>query len=188
LGDLLLTRGSFAPAETYFKKVAAAPWPETQTRADLGIARARLGQGQADAALQQLDAIAQRPADSDDAKKQRLVATILKARCQAELGKVDKGVETLIDVIAKTDPEDGPLQAHAYNTLGNCYLKKGDAGTKDALLAFLHVDILYNSVPERHAEALARLIPLWEAIGKPKRASEARALLRERYPQSRWAR
>ena len=59
---------------------------------------------------------------------------------------------------------------------------------KDALLAFLHVDVLYNTVPASHAEALAKLVPLWEAIGKPGRAREARQLLRERYPNSRWAR
>ncbi len=188
LGDLLLERGNFAQAETYYQKVAAAPWPEVQTRAHLGVARALLAQGQADAARKQLDAISQSPAASADARRQQTMALILKAACQTETGKVTDGVESLVDIIAKTDPEDGQLQAQAYNALGNCYLKMGKERAKDALLAFLHVDVLYNTVPASHAEALAKLVPLWEAIGKPDRAREARKLLRERYPNSRWAR
>ena len=34
------------------------------------------------------------------------------------------------------------------------------------------VDVLYNNVPEAHAEALAHLAPLWKAIGQDERARE----------------
>lgn len=186
LADLLMERGSFAQAEIYYQKVIAAPWPEVQNRARLGVARSLLAQGKADAAQKLLDTLLQNPADSTDAQEQLTLARLLKATALAESGKADDAVAALIDIIAKADPENARLQAQAYNALGNCYLKLGKQGTKDALLAFLHVDILYNSIPASHAEALAKLAPLWEAIGKPDRAREARERLRERYPNSRW--
>ena len=67
-------------------------------------------------------------------------------------------------MIQDTDPEQKELQARAYNALGNCYEQAGR--TKDALLAFLHVDVLYGTVPDAHAEALSHLIPLWESVGQ----------------------
>jgi len=54
-------------------------------------------------------------------------------------------------------------------------------------LAFLHVDVLYFTVPEAHAEALANLVELWEAMHKTERAQRARAILDEQYRNSPWA-
>jgi hypothetical protein len=59
--------------------------------------------------------------------------------------------------------------------------------TKEALLAFLHVDVLYFTTPEAHAEALANLAELWEEVQKPERAVKARQVLQERYGSSPWA-
>ena len=69
--------------------------------------------------------------------------------------------------------------------LGNCYEKARQ--NKEALFAFLHVDVLYNTVPEVHAEALAHLVPLWKAVGQEERSREARETLLQRYANSRWA-
>ena len=90
------------------------------------------------------------------------------------------------DVIARADPEASLLHGMAYNALGRCHQKAGN--TKDALLAFLHVDVLYSGYADAHAEALHAMIPLWEAIGQNARAQQARNTLAERYPNSRWAR
>jgi TolA-binding protein len=103
----------------------------------------------------------------------------------AETGSVKEGIDMLQDVIAKADPEEAELHALAYNALGHCYLKSDQ--TKDALLAFLHVDVIYNSSPEAHAEALFHLDRLWKAVGKEDRARQSRDLLKQRYPNSRWA-
>jgi hypothetical protein len=54
-------------------------------------------------------------------------------------------------------------------------------------LAYLHVDVLYSSVPDAHAEALSNLIPLWQAVGQEERAREARKTLEQRYAGSKWA-
>ena len=58
---------------------------------------------------------------------------------------------------------------------------------KEALLAFLHVDILYPGVPDAHAEALANLAELWDQVHKGERANRARQTLQEQYKDSPWA-
>lgn len=186
LGDLLSSRGDYDKAETYYRKMATAPWPEVKMRCGLLIAQTLLAREKPAEALTQISELLQENTDAGTAKGERAAATILQAVCLAETGKADTGIGILTDVIAKTDPEEARTQAQAYNALGKCYLKAGK--TKDALLAFLHVDVLYNTLPEHHAEALAQLAPLWEAIGKADRARQTRKLLQERYPNSRWAR
>jgi hypothetical protein len=89
-------------------------------------------------------------------------------------------------VIGRVGPEEAELHAKAYNALGYCQAKAGE--TKEALFAYLHVDILYNAIPDEHAKALASLVSLWAAVGKPDRAREAEALLEERYPNYQRAR
>lgn len=186
LGNLLMRRGSFDKAEVFYRKAAAAPGTDAKRRAGLAVARALQAQGQPAAALTELETVLRRSTDDPAGQAEQTAATVLKAVCLAETGKADAGIEILTDLIVKTDPQQARIQALAYNGLGNCYLKAGR--TKDALLAFLHVDVLYNRFPASHAEALARLAPLWEAVGKPERARQARELLHRRYANSRWAR
>ena len=77
------------------------------------------------------------------------------------------------------------MQAQAYNTLGTALRKAGKP--QDALLAFLHVDVLYFASAEDHAEALANLAQLWNEVQKPERAAQALQTLKTRYKNSRWA-
>jgi hypothetical protein len=78
------------------------------------------------------------------------------------------------------------LLAAAYNALGACHLQAGQS--KDALFAYLHTDLLYRRAGEPHAEALFHLSSLWEEIGQEGEARQARAMLKELYPGTRWAR
>ncbi len=88
------------------------------------------------------------------------------------------------DVLKSADSEDTPLLAQAYNVLGAAQRQAGR--TQAALLAFLHVDVLYASLPDAHAEALANLAELWEQVHKTERANRARKTLEEQYPDSPW--
>ncbi|MEO1983980.1 MAG: tetratricopeptide repeat protein, partial [Fuerstiella sp.] len=58
---------------------------------------------------------------------------------------------------------------------------------KAALMAYLHVDVLYPGEPAQHAEALLRLSQLWGPGGHKDRAADASTRLTERYPNSQWA-
>jgi TolA-binding protein len=47
--------------------------------------------------------------------------------------------------------------------------------------------VLYFSNPQWHAEALWNLASLWQELKKIDRATQSSALLKERYPNSPWA-
>ncbi|MEX2308468.1 MAG: tetratricopeptide repeat protein [Pirellulales bacterium] len=185
MGDLLMAGQRYEQAQKQYADLAKAPWPNYKMRAAVAIGRSLQAQGKHPVAVQQFDAALAITDDSADSQNQRLAATLGKAVSLAETGGIDDAVKIIEKVIHDADPQQKELHARAYNALGRCYEKAGK--TKDALLAYLHVDVLYNNVPEAHAEALAQLAPLWKAIGQDERARESRQLLEERYGSSRWA-
>lgn len=125
------------------------------------------------------------PSDLPETKRQKLLAEVGKARCLAETSSPDEGIKLLEKVIGENEPSDTELFGRAYNALGDCLLKAGKQ--KDALMAYLHVDVLFYSDPEIHAESLYHLSRLWAAIKKPDCAASARNLLEQRYSGSVWA-
>jgi tetratricopeptide (TPR) repeat protein len=123
-------------------------------------------------------------AEGKEADSQHFAAQLGKASALAAGGKIDDAVKLVNDVIAKADPDNQEIYARAYVALGNCYKAAGKP--KDALLAFLEVDLLYPNSPEQHAEALANLAMLWAKVDKADRAAQARSQLQGKYPHSRW--
>ena len=86
------------------------------------------------------------------------------------MGRPDDVIKTVTDIIDKTDNEkDAEVMAMAYNTLGAAYKKAGK--NKEALMAYLHVDVidLYAKCADAHAEALSNLVDFWTALGHPDR-------------------
>jgi tetratricopeptide (TPR) repeat protein len=185
MGDLLMAGGGYANAEKQYAELAKAPWPDYKMRAAVAVGRSLQAQNKHAEAIKQFDAALATAAEGSDAENQRLAATLGKAVSMADTGDVDQAVGIIEKVIHDADPEQKELHARACIALGKCYEKAGR--TKDALIWFLHVDVLYNTVPEAHAEALSHLVPLWTSVGQDERAREARQLLNERYGGSRWA-
>ncbi len=112
-------------------------------------------------------------------------ASLGKAMCQKADGKSDEAIATLNEVIGKASESETRTLARAWVLKGDCLREKGLP--KDALLAYLHVDVLYSSEPSSHAEALFHLGSLWGPAGHQNRADDARAQLASRYPNSSWA-
>jgi tetratricopeptide (TPR) repeat protein len=185
LGDLLATMGNYAAAETMYEKLAKAPWPEYQIRSAVLVGEASLAQEKFPEALAQFNKALEIKDDSDGAKRQKLAAELGKAVSTAATGNVDAGLKAVEQVIQNADPENGDLLAKAYNALGACYNQSGHP--KKALYAYLHTDLLYGRSAQEHAEALAKLIPLWESVGQEGEARRARETLITQYPASRWA-
>jgi hypothetical protein len=52
---------------------------------------------------------------------------------------------------------------------------------QEALMAFLHTDVLYFTSREDHIEALRNLVDLWKELQKPDRASQAQEVLAQQY-------
>ncbi len=185
LGDLLVALGKFDQAEAYYNKVAEAPWSEYKMRAGILVGRALVGQKRFDHAAQKFDEVLAMRASGKDADRAKLAASLGKASALGGAGKTDEAVKLIDEIIAKADPENQEIHARAYDVLGNCYRAAGKK--KDAIIAFLHVDLLYSRFPEQHAEALANLATLFAEDGKAERAAAARATLKEKYPNSAWA-
>ncbi|MHC4404186.1 MAG: tetratricopeptide repeat protein [Planctomycetota bacterium] len=182
LGDLLVAIGQHAQAQKYYSEIEQAPWPEYKMRAGVAVGRALLAEGKAGDALKSFQAVLDTKSTAASAGHQRLAATLGKARCLAEAGQGDEAVKLVEEVVAKANPEEVELHAQAYNALGIAHAKAGR--TQDALLAFLHVDVLYFTASKEHIEALQNLVTLWRQVQKPERANEAVRILQEQYKRS----
>jgi len=185
LGDLFVALGRYPQAETYYDKLSKVEWPDFKMRSGVLVGRALQAQNKHAEAITRFDQVLQLNVTTPEANKQKLAATLGKAVSIAAGGKTAEALKMVEEVIKQADPENTELHARAYNALGNCYLKDGK--TKEALLAFLHTDVLYNSFPEAHAEALAQLSKLWDKVGQADRGRQAATLLKDRYPGSNWA-
>jgi tetratricopeptide (TPR) repeat protein len=185
MGDLLMASGRFENAQKQYAELAKAPWPDYKMRAAVATGRSLQAQNKHPEAIQQFDSAIAMVDDGPDAQNQKLAATLGKAISLADTGKVDEAAGMIEKIIQDADPQQRELHARAYNALGSCYEKA--KRNKEALIAFLHVDVLYNTVPEAHAEALSHLVPLWHELGQDDRSRESRELLQQRYAASKWA-
>ncbi len=185
VGDLLVAAGFYAPAAEYYARLDAAPWPDYKMRAGVAVGRALLAQKKTEEALAAFDKVLATAAEGNAAQAQRMAASLGKAAALVALKKPDEAIKLAEGVLEKADPEDAPLMARAYDILGTAQRQAGR--TKEALLAFLHVDVLYAAEPDAHAEALANLVDLWQQVHKTERANRAEKVLMERYPESPWA-
>ena len=179
LGDLLVAKGLPDRAEGFYGQLAKVPWPAYKMKAGVKIGKAQLAQGKAEDALKSFQAVLDDPTQDEAADRRRLAATLGKARCLAAAAKHDEAIAMIDGVIAQADPEQVELLAETYNALGLAHRQAGR--NKDAILAFLHVDLLYFQAPAEHITALKNLIQLWNEAQKPERADKAVEILKERY-------
>lgn len=185
MGDLLMASDKLPAAQRQYAELAKSPWPDYKMRAGVLLGRTLQAQGKHTEAIEQFDVVLASPEEGAAAQEQKLSASLAKAVSLAETKQIDQAVGMIEQMIVDTDPEQKELQARAYNALGESYERAGR--TKDALLAYLHVDVLYSTVPEAHAEALSHLAKLWDAVGQTERGRQARQTLQEQYRDSRWA-
>jgi tetratricopeptide (TPR) repeat protein len=182
LGDLAMSMGKYADAAKYYGPIARAPWPDYQMRSNNAVGRALSADKQFEQALAKFEAVLAAAPSTPDAARQKHMALAGKAVCLAETGKAEEGIASLEEIINKADAQDATLLSRTYNALGRCYLKANKP--KEAVLAFLHTDLLYSGEAEAHAEALYFLSRHWTDANK---SAIARTTLRERYAGSAWA-
>jgi len=187
-GDLAASAGKYPEAATYYTAVSRVPWDDMRLRGTVALGRMLSAQGKHAEALEKFDAVLEDSVKTTETEALKPHAVVGKAACLAEMGKADEAIQMLTEakgVIATNDPKDFKLMSRAYNALGNAYLKAGKK--KDAVLAFLHTDLLYFQEPDAHAEALFHLKNLWQDVNKADRALEANNTLKQRYAGSVWA-
>lgn len=184
IGDLLVSIGRYDQAATYYNELASAPWPDFRLRAKIGLGRALEAQDKPDQAMVQFELILASDAKGKSVENLQQIARIGKARCLVDEARPADALKILQQVIDQAPPDANQILAMAYNALGEAYLKTKQP--KEALYAFLHVDLLYNQVPDQHAEALYHLKGLWDQMSKPDRSREAGDTLKSKYASSRW--
>jgi tetratricopeptide (TPR) repeat protein len=176
-GDLLVASQKPEAAQPYYDELGKAPWPDYQMRAGVAMGRALLATKKYDEAMRTFQEVLDKPASGETAERQRLAATLGKTRCLIEMGKAEDAIAVTKGLIETTDAGAAELYAKAYNTLGLAYRKAGRP--QDALMAFLHTDVLYSASREDHIEALRNLVELWRELQKPDRAAQTQEQLNQ---------
>ena len=187
LVQLRLSQGDLPKAEKAVADLKAKlkyP-PELAKALDLApVFEARIlsKKGNNDDALKVLEGLLTTATQGSPASRAALLA---KAECLAALKKFPEAEAAIKDVIAQAPPEDQAIQAEAYNTLGDCL--KAAGRPKDALMAYLKTDILYDGSKDQHALALFQIVDLWRTLKQDGRANDVQERLRQTYPQSPYA-
>ncbi len=185
LGRVQAASGDYAAAQATFGQLAAAPLPELKLAAQNAIGRIKLKQDDLPGALADFDAVAAAAADTPGAKREQFAARLGTATVLQRQSKHDEAIKTLDGVIADAAADDSAVQAEAFLRQGDSLQAEGK--DKDALLSYLHVDLLFPGESQAHAEALYHLAKLWSAVGDADRSADARRRLTERYAGSEWA-
>jgi tetratricopeptide (TPR) repeat protein len=179
LARLRLQKGDYPGAEQAI--AALANIPQAADRAAVLRARVLAKKGDHARAVEELDRLI---ASSPEGSPRRREARLAKAESLAGLKKFEEA-ETDVRAVIKTLPaEDAASESVAYNTLGDCLRAAGRP--KDALIAYLHTDLLYSKNREQHPRALAQIAQLWRELKRDDRADEVVQRLRQDYPQSPW--
>ncbi len=184
-GTLAFHAGEVAVAEKQFQDLSRSSVPSYALRGNLHLGRVQLELGkvaEAQAALQQ---VVSSPATDNFAQDAKLIARCLVARTQASSDGAAAALQQLQEIIAAESPERKLIFAHCYNAMGACHLALNDP--KNAVLDFLHTDLLFASEGELHAEALYYLADLWSQLGETDRAARAKQTLSQQYRNSYWA-
>jgi tetratricopeptide (TPR) repeat protein len=184
LAELYMTKGDVEKGNAALQAMGDAPWADFKMEADVLRAKVALAHDDVAGALKALDSvIAVNPASAAE-KSRRYEALLTKASCLQKQTKYQQATDVLGSILDEASDEDTKTLAETCIRLGDCYQAGGR--TKEAILAYLRVDILFPKEKKQHAEALYYLSRLLAQDGKPDKAAEAAARLQERYPRSPW--
>ena len=155
------------------------------TQAGVVLGRALLGDDKPDQAREVFDDVIRDSQGKTTALAAHYDSRIGRAECLLMQDQLQEALKDLKDVIDEIPDDQHTALARAWLQTGHCH-RRGDQ-PRAALLAYLHVDLLYSGAAAEHAEALYQLSPLWEAAGHPERASDTQSRLKDLYPHSKWA-
>jgi tetratricopeptide (TPR) repeat protein len=179
MAKLQLHGGDFAGANATM--AALERLPGAAERAAVLRAKILARQGKHDAAIAELDRLI---ATSPKGSVRQRAALLAKAESLAGMKRFKEGEELVREVIKASPPEDAAAQAPAYNTLGDCL--RAANRPKDALIAYLHTDLLYSKDKEEHPRALRHIEELFRQLKQDARADEFAQRLKQEYPRSPW--
>lgn len=184
LGQVQLAKGDYAAARTAFETIGQAPWSDFKLAASVSLGRVLMAEKKLDEAAQAFDQAIASAGTSPAEVSRKYEAMVGKARALIAQQKETEALTVLTEVVDKADPDDAAMLAEAYVLQGNCL--QAASKPKEAVLAYLHVDVLFPRESAAHAEALYNLVKLWKVVQYPDRSLEAQAKLEGTHPNSEW--
>lgn len=184
LGRVQLAQSDFAAAAGTFSTLGTAPWPDYKMAAQNASARLALKQGDLPKALSAYEAVLALPAAEPAEISRRNEALLGKAAVQLQQNNAPAALTSVNEAIAAADPEDSAVQAEAWILKGDC-LRVGNR-TKEAILAYLHVPVLFEKEKGHLPRALYHLSQLWPAVEQLERGAAARQELLGTFPDNEW--
>lgn len=185
LGELAVALGRPEVATGFYRELAASPYPEIKALAFYRQGEVELATGKVPEARKLFEQLMATTANDAEMIRLKNLAEVGLAICSAREGKSEEALAKLDELISKHDSSDQALFAAIYNAKGLCYESLGK--NKQAILAYLHTDLLFFTASELHAEALYHLSVLWPKEGQQQRGTDARQRLTTNYSTSVWA-
>ncbi len=185
LVDLNLIQKDAAAARTAAETLAKAAGNDQKMASKIALARVSILENKVPEAQKGFEEVVASTGTTPAEESRKLEAKLGVANCLQLQSKFDDAIKLLDEVITHTAAEDSRIQAEAYVRQGDSYQAAGKS--KDALIAYLHVDVLFSTEKAYHPEALYHLSRLWTAVQQPDRANEAADKLTTEYPNSPWA-
>ena len=184
LGQVYLAKQDYAAARTSFDQLSQSPFPDYQLAGKIASAKIQMGEGQNEAAIRGFQEVIDAAGTKPGEQARKFEAMLGLARGLIASNQLEEALKSLDEVTRNGPANNAPLQAEAYTLQGNCLEQLGR--TKEAVLAFLHVDVLFPSETVYHAESLYHLSRLWKNVQLPERALDAQTKLEVTYPNSPW--
>ena len=120
-----------------------------------------MGEGKIDEAIAAFEAASASAGDSPADQARKYEAMLGHARGLIMQTKFDEALKIMESITEKRGPvEDTALEAEAYVVMGHAL--QGLGRNKEAILAYLYVDLIFPRESDSHAEALYQLVPLWK--------------------------
>ena len=185
LGELALALGKPDEAATYFVPLSKSASLDSKAKGVYWLAEADLRKGNHVEAKKKFEQLSAATASSPEMTRLKNYADVGLAVCLGRGGNSKDALTLLQSMVEKNDSSDHVLFAKIFNAQGASFVALGQ--TSQAIIAYLHTDLLFFADSELHAEALYYLTVLWPKVNQPQRAQETRQRLTTKYPSSTWA-
>lgn len=185
LGQLAGSMARYDNALSFYKRMGESSFGEVKNQGKYQEGFTLLLQGKVAEAKGVLEPLAGMTASNPKDVRLKQLADVALAQCTLQAGDAAAALAKINEWIAKGDSTDVELYGKLYNAQGSCYQKLGK--TNEAVLAYLHTDLLFSGDAENHAEALYYLSQLWPTLNEAQRATEAKSRLTTTYAGSVWA-
>ena len=180
IGAVLQSMGKYSDAAVYYNKLTAAPWANTTLTAMVALGNIRIEEKKWDDAKAEFNQVLNFNDESSPLiETQKQFAKIGLGRVATLENDYDHAEQLFQEVIRSTNAENADILAQLYNAMGENYMAAGK--NKEAIIAFLHVDLLYSKSRPEHVRALRQLYALWKQTQREDRAAIVKRTLKERY-------